>query len=39
MTERLFFNDETRWEVFEAIEAKVGWRWYLWLTRSASVIY
>ena len=39
MTERLFFNDETRWEVFEAIESKVGWRWYLWLTRSASVIY
>jgi len=25
--------------VFEAIEGKVGWRWYLWLTRSASVIY
>ena len=28
MTERLFFNDEARWEVFEAIEGKVGWRWY-----------
>ncbi len=37
--ERLFHNDETRWEVFEAIDGKTGSRWYLWVTRSASVIY
>ncbi|RKX42408.1 MAG: IS66 family transposase [Verrucomicrobia bacterium] len=39
MTEELFHNDETRWEVFVAIEGKVGHRWYLWVTRSKSVIY
>lgn len=39
MTEELFHNDETRWEVFEALEGKVGHRWYLWVTRSKSVIY
>lgn len=39
MTETLFHNDETRWEVFEAIEGKVGHRWYLWVTRSKSVVY
>jgi transposase len=39
MGERVFHNDETRWEVFEAIDGKVGSRWYLWVTRSASVIY
>lgn len=36
--ERLFHNDETGWKVFEAQEGKVGYRWYLWVTRSASVI-
>lgn len=39
MTESRFHNDETRWEVYERIENKVGHRWYLWVTRSASVVY
>lgn len=39
MTESLFHNDETRWEVFVEVENKVGSRWYLWVTRSQSVIY
>lgn len=39
MSERLFHNDETRWEVFVEIEGKVGTRWYLWVTRSPSVIF
>ena len=39
MTENRFHNDETRWEVYEPVEGKVGSRWYLWLTRSISVIY
>ena len=39
MTENKFHNDETRWEVYEQIEGKVGHRWYLWVTRSISVIY
>lgn len=39
MTETLFHNDETRWEVFVEMEGKVGTRWYLWVTRSESVIF
>jgi transposase len=39
MTETLFHGDETRWEVFEDVTDKVGSRWYLWLIRSASVIF
>ncbi|MCP3883611.1 MAG: IS66 family transposase [Sulfitobacter sp.] len=39
MSEWLFHNDETRREVFVAIEGKVGTRWYLWVTRSQSVIF
>lgn len=39
MTETLFHNDETRWEVFVEIEGKVGTRWYLWVTRSKSVVF
>lgn len=39
MTETLFHNDETRWEVFVEMEGKVGTRWYLWVTRSESVVY
>lgn len=39
MGERVFHNDETRWQVFEATEGKIGSRWYLWVTRSASVVY
>lgn len=38
MQETLFHNDETTWKVFEAVEGKVGYKWYLWVTRSASVI-
>ncbi len=39
MSEQLFHNDETRWEVFVQIEGKAGSRWYLWVTRSQSVVY
>ena len=39
MGEKLFHGDETRWEVFAALEGKMGQRWYLWLTRSASVLF
>ena len=39
MSEQLFHNDETRWEVFVQIEGKVGTRWYLWVTRSPSVVF
>lgn len=39
MSEELFHNDETRWEVFVEVEGKVGTRWYLWVTRSPSVIF
>jgi transposase len=39
MSEQLFHNDETRWEVFVPIEGKVGTRWYLWVTRSPSVVF
>src|SRR2546422_929266 len=39
MGEKLFHGDETRWEVFAEVEGKTGHRWYLWVTRSASVVY
>jgi len=39
LSERLFHGDETRWQVFEEVEGKIGYRWYLWLTQSASVVY
>src|SRR5439155_5186705 len=39
MTEKLFYGDETRWEVFEEVEGKTGHRWYLWVMQSASVVY
>lgn len=39
MSEKLFHGDETRWEVFAALEGKVGHRWYWWVTRSASVVF
>ncbi len=39
MSENLFHNDETRWEVFVETLGKSGSRWYLWLTRSRSVVY
>jgi len=31
--------DETLWQVFEKIEAKVGYRWYLWMFRSDDAVY
>jgi transposase len=39
LTEDLFHNDETGWKVFETIEGKVGYRWWLWVTQSQSVVY
>jgi transposase len=39
MGEKLFQGDETRWDVFAAMAGKVGHRWYLWVTRSASVVF
>ena len=39
MTESLFLGDETRWQVFESIEGKIGYRWYLWVFTSQSVVY
>jgi transposase len=39
LTEALFHNDETGWKVFESIEGKVGYRWWLWVTQSSSVVY
>jgi transposase len=39
MSESQFHNDESRWEVFAAVDGKVGHRWYLWVTRSPEVIY
>lgn len=39
MGEKLFHGDETRWEVFEEVEGKVGHRWYLWVMQSASVVF
>jgi transposase len=39
LTEQLFHGDETRWKVFEEMDGKIGYRWYLWMTRSASVVY
>jgi len=35
----LFHGDETRWLVFETIEGKVGYNWFLWVVQSASVVY
>jgi len=39
LSERLFHGDETSWKVFEKIPGKAGYRWYLWQTRSASVVF
>jgi transposase len=39
MSERMFHGDETRWLVFEPVEGKVGYHWFLWVVQSASVIY
>lgn len=39
MTERLFHGDDTRWMVFETAEGKSGYRWFLWVVQSASVVH
>jgi len=39
MTEDRFHNDESGWKVFESIEGKSNNRWWLWLSRSQSVVY
>ena len=39
MSEALFHNDETRWEVFEEVPGKHSHRWYLWVTRSGAVVF
>ncbi len=39
MTEEMFHNDESGWKVFESVEGKVGNRWWLWVSRSISVVY
>ena len=38
MGEKLFHGDETRWQVCEEVEGKTGYRWYLWVMQSASVV-
>jgi len=39
MTEEMFHNDESGWKVFESLEGKVGNRWWLWVSRSVSVVF
>jgi transposase len=39
MGEKLFHSDETRWNVFADLAGKANHRWYLWVTRSASVVF
>ena len=39
MTEDRFHNDESSWKVFENVEGKIGNRWWLWVSRSVSVVY
>ena len=39
MTEDRFHNDESGWKVFESVEGKINNRWWLWLSRSQSVVY
>lgn len=39
MTEAQFHNDESSWKVFENVEGKIGNKWWLWVSRSMSVVY
>lgn len=39
LTESLFHSDETGWKVYEAPEGKIGYRWWLWVMQSKSVVY
>jgi transposase len=36
--EQHWHADETRWLVFEEVEGKVGYRWYVWVFRSVSTV-
>ncbi|WP_222424202.1 IS66 family transposase, partial [Desulfamplus magnetovallimortis] len=37
--EDLFHNDESRWKIFEHVEGKAGNLWWLWVSRSPSVVF
>jgi transposase len=37
-TENHWHADETRWMVFTQTEGKIGYRWYLWVFKSASAV-
>lgn len=39
MTEDRFHNDESGWKVFENVDGKIGNRWWLWVSRSVSVVF
>lgn len=39
MTEDRFHQDESSWKVFEEIQGKIGNKWWLWVSRSESVVY
>ena len=39
MSEDMFHNDESGWKVFENVDGKIGNRWWLWVSRSESVVY
>lgn len=34
----LWHADETRWLVFQSVEGKVGYRWYLWIFHAAEAV-
>jgi transposase len=36
--EQHWHADETRWLVFEEVEGKVGYRWYVWVFKSVSTV-
>lgn len=38
VSESLWHADETRWLVFEEVEGKQGYKWYLWVFRSESTV-
>jgi transposase len=38
VSESLWHADETRWLVFEEVEGKQGYKWYLWVFRSQSTV-
>jgi len=39
MTEDRFHNDESGWKVFETVDDKIGNKWWIWVCRSASVVF